>query len=90
VSNRKHESCLELFGEEIMATKAPEAFGPIKRHLSQGRQDHKKGWEQPKRRGEARAEGGHVAAINPKRVLIKTSLAEQFAKRMKERKDIKR
>jgi hypothetical protein len=73
-----------------MGTRTPDAteeFGPIKRHLSAGAKDHAKGWEEkPKHRGQ----GGHVAPINPKRVVTKSSLAEQFAKRMAEGKDVKR
>jgi hypothetical protein len=66
-----------------------DGFGPVKRHLTDGGRDHAKGWEEPTRRSGHKAEGGHVVSIDPKRVLVKTSLAEQFSKRAAEGKDAK-
>jgi hypothetical protein len=67
------------------APKLPEAFGPIRRYLSDGRNDHKRGWEEH----EAREGGGHLPAVRPHRVVPRASLAERFRERMAEGKRVK-
>ena len=58
----------------------PAGFGPVKAHLSSGREDHEAGSREP---AETKG-GGKVPPIPSGRILSKVPLAEQFRSRLAE------
>jgi hypothetical protein len=67
-------------GFEDNAPQPPSGFGPVKSHLSAGREDHERGW----REHAEIAGGGQVPPLRSDLVLSKEPLAERFRARIAE------